>query len=498
MSKHRTFGSAVKWSYAKNWGEKGLTALFTFVLASLLGPRDFGTVAMAMIYISFIQMFLDQGLVAALIQRKDLQREHLDSVFWLDVVLCLFLMGFSIALSPWWARVNHLPELSRVISVLSVCILLEGLDVVQRAVLQREMDFKNLFLRSNLSVVVGGIVGLGMAFRGFGVWSIVGQRISQDLVALVTLWSLSHWRPGWRFSRQGLRDLLGFSTSSFVGKLGTFANNQADALLLGIFFGPIAVGLYRLAHRLMTTVLDTTTNSLQVISLPEFSRNQDRPDDLRKSVLRCLHMSSILTIPALAGLAALSAPLMATLGTRWLPAAAPLQILCLVGMASSLTNFTGPLMQALGRPLQMSLLTWASTVVSISGLAIAAVFLQGVPISKQVIGIAAVRLLIVAFIAAPVFLLVLMRMSKLHVREMCATILPALLAASGIAAAIFLLLASGLLAGMRPMFALAASLILGALVGGFLILKLDGEVRQRTFEFIAGLRGNGNAADTPA
>src|SRR5437660_12203229 len=122
MTNPKSFLNAVKWAYTANWGERAFSALFTFILAGLLGPRDFGMASIALIYILFLQMFLDQGLVAALIQKRNLEPEHLDAVFWMNFVLSLVLVGVSILLGRWWAAMNHLPEIAAVISVLSLCI----------------------------------------------------------------------------------------------------------------------------------------------------------------------------------------------------------------------------------------------------------------------------------------------------------------------------------------------------------------------------------------
>ena len=119
--------SAVKWSYTASWGERAFGALFTLILAAVLGPSDFGVVAIAVIYINFLQMFLDQGLAAALIQKKDLDRQHLNAVFWLDLALSVVLVLVSIFLSHGWARLNHSPQVAVVISVLCLCIPIEGL-----------------------------------------------------------------------------------------------------------------------------------------------------------------------------------------------------------------------------------------------------------------------------------------------------------------------------------------------------------------------------------
>ena len=147
MPQPQGFRRAVKWAYVMSLGDKGLSALTMFVLASLLGPREFGIVAMALVYIEFIQMFLDQGFVAAIIQRKELSTRHLDSVYWLVLALSLLLSAVSIACSKWWAALNHVPELALVLCALSISIPIEALTVVQKAVLHREMDFKSMSLR---------------------------------------------------------------------------------------------------------------------------------------------------------------------------------------------------------------------------------------------------------------------------------------------------------------------------------------------------------------
>src|ERR1700693_676776 len=262
-----SFLNAVKWAYTGNWGERGFAALFTFILAAVLGPRDFGVVAIALLYITFLQLFLDQGCIAALIQRKDLEQEHLDAVFWMDVVLSLGLVGVSVLLSGWWAAKNHAPEAARLISVLSLCVPIQGLSAVQSAMLSRNMNFKALSIRANTAVVVSGVVGIGMALARFRVWALVGQQINRDLTALILLWRLSSWRPRFEFSLRHLKELAGFAGSNFAAQLGIFAEMQSGSIFLALFFGPAAVGLYRLADRLVYSVVAMATASIQSVSL---------------------------------------------------------------------------------------------------------------------------------------------------------------------------------------------------------------------------------------
>jgi len=477
LAKH-TFHAAVKWAYAMNWGERGFSALFTFILAAILGPRDFGIVAIAMVYIAFLQMFIDQGMVAAIIQRRDLRPEHLDSVFWFDLVLCATLMGLSLSLSGWWAHLNRLAELSSVISALSVSLPLQGLGIVQRAVLQRGMDFKSLSLRSNVSVVAGGVVGLLMALMGYGVWALVGQRLTQDLTALCLLWTLSHWRPGWRFSSGSLKEILVFSSAGFVGGIGTFIHFQADAFLIGMFFGPVTIGLYRLAQRQINVILDSATNSVQVVSLSEFSKFQNDPTELRRSVLTCIRLSSMTTIPVLAGLAMSSNLIMAAIGPQWALAADPLKVLCLLGMALAFANFTGPLLTALSRPLFTSILVWAVTGVNLGGLVLASLWLSKATTWWQLMGIALTRLAVEALLITPLYVFILLRHSGVSLRELLKTGSPALVAASAVGAAVWLLSTSSLIRVQEPIIALFLVAAIGGLIGLAAIVALDAQVRK--------------------
>jgi PST family polysaccharide transporter len=476
MTPKRTFLNAIKWAYTGNSGERGFSALFTFILAAVLGPRDFGMVAIAMVYVLFLQMFLDQGFIAALIQKKDLDQEHLDAVFWMDVVLSLLLVGVSVLLSGWWAAKNHAPEAAKLISVLSLCIPIQGLAAVQGAMLSRKLDFRALSIRSNTAVVVSGLVGIGMALTGFRVWALVGQQITRDSTALVLLWRFSPWRPRLEFSARHLRDLWGFASSNFVAQLAIFGEMQASSVLLGLLFGPAAVGLYRLADRLVSSVVAMATTSIQAVSLPEFSRVQNQPDELRKSVLICIRLSSTVTLPVLSCMAAVSRPLMATLGPKWTPAADALRILCLIGMSVVFSCFTGPLLQALSRPHHLAALEWARMAVGTALVVLAGLLVRTSTVDWQLMGIALARCATMTCLVAPIFLHILMRLGKISFRELTAAVAPSLLGSLSTVAAILLFQVSGALADTKPLTSLVAQMAVGGAAGLTVLLALDSQL----------------------
>jgi O-antigen/teichoic acid export membrane protein len=478
MTNERSFMNSLKWAYTANWGQKGLSSVFLIILAGILGPSEFGMVAIATVYISFLNMFLDQGLMAALIQRKDLRDEHLDAVFWMDQVLAIALVGVSILLSGWWAARNHAPAAANLISALSLDIPLMALVNVQTAILNRRMDFKSLSICANVSALVGGIVGVGMAVAGFRAWSLVGQQLAKDSTSAIFLWRSSHWHPRFEFSWQHLRELMRFSISNFIAQLGIFADLQASSVILGLFFGPVALGLYRFADRIMWSVINVTMSAIQSVSFPEFSRLQHQPEELRKSVLTCIRMTSAITLPALCGLAAVSTPLMATIGAQWIPASPVLKLLCMLGVAIVFAYFTGPLLQALSRPRELAILEWTRMAIGTAVLVCAGSIVRNGSISSQILGIAMARFVTGAVLVTPVFVFILLRLCGISFREFIFVVAPSAISAASVVISTFLFSLSGWLQAGRPIILLTAEIAVGAVVGIVVLLGLEAQLRR--------------------
>lgn len=427
--KSRPMKHTVKWAYIMSWCKQGGTAAFSILLAAILGPEAYGTVAMATVFTRFVDMFLDQGFVAAIIQHKELRRDHLDSVFWTLLTTSLFLFGGSIGVSGWWARMNDLPILEPLICVMALRVPLGALSRVQHAKMFRDSEFKQLSIRDTLSILVGGAIGLYMAVAGYGVWALVGQQLGCELVSLVLLWIFCEWKPGFRFSVQGVKDLFGFSSANFLTKLGLFAAQQADALIMGFFFGPIAVGLYRFAARAASLANEVLTRSLQTASLSQLSRLQGEPRAFLEVSIQFIRLSALLAIPTFVCLSLLSQEVFAGFGDEWLPAAKVFAILCICEAISSVNQFTGPILQAIGRPMIMTKITWTTAPVSIAVLIAVATLTQELTIEAQTVGLAWAKVSLVLLFSLPIYVFVLRKYAHLSVAEILAAHRPATFAA---------------------------------------------------------------------
>lgn len=372
-------------------GRQALNLVFTVVLASLLGPEAYGLAAMGLVFVMFIDLVQRQGMAAAVIQRKSLELRHKDTAFWLLMAASAVMLVAAIAAAGWWADLNDEPQLRLVILGMCPMIPLRGLSVIQDALLRRAMAFRELATRSISAVVAGGVAGMVAATLGLGVWALVLQQVVYAAVETGVLWKVSGWRPAWRFSGPAARDLLGFSGGAFLSGVATFINNQADALLIGLFFGPFVVGVYRLGLRLVENLVSAVLRPVQSIALPELAPHQDHPAALRRRVVRLTRLGASTALPALGLLAGVALPAVAILGDDWTTAGPVIQILCVVGAVRVLVVIDGPLLQAVGSPYLQAGFSAAAAGISALTFTAAGFALQDLPLAEQAVGIASAR-----------------------------------------------------------------------------------------------------------
>ena len=218
----------VFWSGAQTWGARAVSFVVFALLSRLLTPQTFGVVALASLFITFIQTFQDQGFGTAIVQRAELQRSHLDTAFWTNMIFGVTMTLVSIGASGLIAGLFDEPDLAEIVRWLSPVFIFAGLSGVQQAILKRELAFKKLALREILAIVAGGIVGVVLAFLGFGVWSLVAQTLTKRLVGVVVLWGVSDWRPSFRFSKKHFTELFSFGLNIIGTNVLNFLNGHAD------------------------------------------------------------------------------------------------------------------------------------------------------------------------------------------------------------------------------------------------------------------------------
>lgn len=493
-NERRTFLGSLKWAFAMNWGQRSLSAVFTVVLAALLGPHDFGVVAIALVYIQFSYVFLEQGLSTAVIQRESLKPEHLHAAFWMNLAACVVLAAVAVAVSGWWADVNGAPELRDVLPVMSLFLVFEGLMIVQDAYLQRHGQFKKLAVIWNVAALVGGVLGVALALAGAGVWALVVQLLSMDATALVLVWIVSPWKPALRFSPRHARDLVGFSFHVLVANLGGFVNRRADALLVGVFFGPVVVGIYRLADRFVDLLLELTMRPVGIVSLPFFSRLQRDRENLRNAVATCMRVTLIASVPTLLALAACSDFLLAVIGPEWSAGADALKLLALAGIGKAIISFTGPLLFAVGRPAFRAAMLWLFGAASAGAVVAVAGVLESASEEQQIFGVALSRAVLFLVVFVPINLVVVERLTRFGLREFVVMAAAPTAAGSAAVAVVVALREATAIESIPPFpgVVIAGVLAVGAAVGVLLLLD------SRSRAYVRALRGLASSFRTSA
>lgn len=348
-----------------------VTTVVTFVLAAMLGPEAIGLVAMALVFVLFVEMLLQQGLMPAIVQRQELRREHADTAFWLVLGTGLFLTVTTILVAPLWALLNGIAGLAAVVWGLSALILIQSLVIVQEAILRREMRFRALAVRTVLAGIIGGIAGVACALWGLGVWSLVVQQLTAAVVGVAVLWRVSPWRPRLHFDKVASRELFSFSRRSALASAGVFVGNRADILISGLFFGPVVVGVYRLAQKAASTGADISSRAMQAVSLPELSAYQFDRTAFGRRYLRLQQLTAAVSLPVLGAIGGVSGLLGPALGEDWLLVGDPLRGLAFAAALTALTSVAGPALQALGSPGVLAAISWIrAALVAISLIAV--------------------------------------------------------------------------------------------------------------------------------
>ncbi|MEO1204452.1 MAG: lipopolysaccharide biosynthesis protein [Pseudomonadota bacterium] len=362
----------VGWSAVQNWGNQVILLAVFAVLARLLDPEDFGLVALANVFVAFFRVIAQQGLSMAIVQRRDLEEAHINAAFVANMAISVVIAAAVIAAADVLAALLDMPALAPIIRWLSVIFVMSGLSSVQQALLQRALDFKSLAARQLIAGVAGGAVGVLMALNGYGLWSLVGQQVTTSVVQVVVLWHLSPWRPALSFSTRHFREIFSFGANVMGIGLLESVNRNADNFLIGYFLGPVALGYYSIAYKLLMTLTRLFNGVLNKVAFSSFSALQADTAQLRHAFYSATRLTSLVTFPAYIGVSTLSPELVTTLfGEQWTLSIGVIQVLALVGIVESVYFFNANVMLAKGKASWRLILNLLSAAVNLIGFLIA-------------------------------------------------------------------------------------------------------------------------------
>ncbi len=319
-----------------------------------------GIVALALVLTGLIDLLIVQGLQTAIVQRKDLEREHLDSAFWIVLCLSLVAVALSYGLAVVYGSWTGQERVVDVVRWLALSWIVIGVSVVPEALLLRRLDFRTLALRSLLSTLVGGIVGIALALIGAGLWSLVAQQLVRAVVSLAVLWAATEWRPGIQLSLRHLKELYRFAFPLAGQSILWFLTQRTDHSVVGSRFGAVALGPYALASRIVELAISAVSVPFLRVAVPALSHLQTDQTASTRAFERFTEVGAMVAFPGFVGLLIVAPELILVIyGEQWLPAVPILQVLAVHGIVRVALNFFHPLLLASGRP-GLCLITYAS------------------------------------------------------------------------------------------------------------------------------------------
>lgn len=347
--KHKTV-KGISWSFIDNIASSGITFLVGLILARLLTPAEYGIMAMIAIFIAVSNSIIDSGFSNALIRKVHVERVDYNTVFYfnfvISVVLYLLLFVSSPAISVFFKE----PILVEVTRIIGLIIIINSLCIIPRTIFIKNINFKTQTKVSLVSSISSGIIGISMAFVGLGVWSLVGQQLSRQILNTLFLWVYCKWRPVWEFSINSFKELFGFGSKLLLSGLLDTIYKNIYYLVIGRFYTPAQLGQYTRAEQFNTIFSSNLTSVVQRVSYPVLSSIQEEPARLREAYRKVIKIAMLVTFACMLGLAAVAKSLIIILiGEKWLPAVRLLQIICFSGMLYPLHAINLNILQVKGR-----------------------------------------------------------------------------------------------------------------------------------------------------
>ena len=316
------------WSGIDSIAGQGITFLVGLVLARLLSPQEYGLIGYITIIVAILNSIVDSGFSNALIRKKDAGEIDYNTTFIFNLVLSLLMAGVMIVAAGPISRFFNEPELVPLIRVMSAIVVINAAAIVQRTTLTKRVDFKTQTKVSLIASATSGVVGIGMALSGMGVWSLVGQQLSRQLLNTVFLWIFNRWIPTLQFSWRSFRELFGFGWKLMVSGLIDTTWKEIYQLVIGKCYTTETLGQYTRGKQFSDIFSSNMTTIIQRVSYPVLSSVQDERTRLKEGYRKIIKVSMLLSFVLLFGLGAVAEPLLYVLiGGQWSEAARYLQII---------------------------------------------------------------------------------------------------------------------------------------------------------------------------
>lgn len=347
---NKTVFSNLIWRFAERIGAQLVSFIVSIILARILDPTAYGTVALITVFTMILQVFVDSGLGNALIQKKDADNIDFSTVFFTNIIFCTILYILLFFASPVIANFYGDSTLIAYTRVLGLTVFISGIKNVQQAYVSRNMLFKRFFFSTLGGTVTAGVIGVLMAYTGFGVWALVAQQVINLAIDTSILWITVKWRPDFVFSFNRLKSLFSFGWKLLASSLLDTVYNNIRQLLIGKFYTSSELAYYNQGDKFPKLVVANINTSIDSVLLPAMSKEQDSKERVKNMTRRSIKISTYIMAPLMMGLAFCGNSVIGLLLTdKWLPCVFYMQIFCVSYMFWPIHTANLNAIKAMGR-----------------------------------------------------------------------------------------------------------------------------------------------------
>jgi O-antigen/teichoic acid export membrane protein len=342
--------SGVLWALLNQFSNQGISFIISIVLARLLMPKDFGLIGMITIFISVGKSLIDSGLTSSLMRKPDADELDFSTIFYTNLAVSVVVYVIVYFSAPFIAAFFREPALVSLARILCLSFIIGAFSSIQNTQLTKKIKFKVLMMVSIPSLIFGGCVGVYMAYKGYGVWSLVGMQLAQSVVSTIQLWIRSKWMPKLVFSMQRLKEHFRFGINLAVSGILEAIFSNLYQIIIGRFFSPALVGYYTRASMLRFLPVTNISNALNKVTYPVFASIQHDDVKLKSAYKKIMQQVIFWVAPILIGMAVVAEPLFRLLFTeKWLPAVPYFQIMCAAGIMYPMHAYNLNILKVKGR-----------------------------------------------------------------------------------------------------------------------------------------------------
>ena len=321
------------WRFAERCGAQLVTFIVSIVLARILAPEDYGTIALITVFTTILQVFVDSGLGTALIQKKNADDMDFSTVFYFNFIVCIILYICMFFSAPFISKFYNDNSLTPVIRVISLTIVISGVKGIQQAYVSKYMMFKRFFFSTIGGTIFSAILGIILAYEGCGVWALVAQQLSNTAIDTLILWLTVKWRPKRIFSWKRLKALLSFGWKLLLSSLLDTCYSNLRNLIIGKLYSSADLAFYNQGDKFPKVIVTNVNTSIDSVLLPTMSGAQDNRERVKNMTRRAIKTSTYIMAPFMMGLAFCAEPIVRLVLTdKWLPCVVFLRIFCITYM----------------------------------------------------------------------------------------------------------------------------------------------------------------------